>query len=56
MRIAAFSVFMRSGLVKIADWSSTLSLFTLIGLATRFSGLAIIGMVVTIQIFLCPMA
>src|SRR5271156_2012900 len=27
MRIAAFSVFMRSGLVKLDDWSSTLDLF-----------------------------
>jgi putative oxidoreductase len=84
MRIAAFSVFMRSGLVKIADWSSTLSLFAdeykvpvlppalsaymattvelgcssliLIGLATRFSVLAIVGMIATIQIFVYPMA
>jgi len=84
MRIAAFSVFMRSGLVKIADWSSTLSLFAdeykvpvlppalsaymattvelgcstliLIGLATRFSVLAVIGMIATIQIFVYPMA
>jgi putative oxidoreductase len=84
MRIAAFSVFMRSGLVKIADWSSTLSLFAdeykvpvlppalsaymattielgcssliLIGLATRFAALAVIGMIATIQIFVYPMA
>ena len=84
MRIAAFSVFMRSGLVKIADWSSTLSLFAdeykvpvlppalsaymattielgassliLVGLATRFSVLAVIGMIATIQIFVYPMA
>ena len=84
MRIAAFSVFMRSGLVKIADWSSTLSLFAdeykvpvlppalsayiattvelgcssliLIGLATRFSVLAVVGMIATIQIFVYPMA
>jgi len=75
---------MRSGLVKIADWSSTLSLFAdeykvpvlppalsaymattvelgassliLIGLATRFSVLAVIGMIATIQIFVYPMA
>jgi len=84
MRIAAFSVFMRSGMVKIADWNNTLSLFAteykvpvlppalaaymattielgcssliLIGLATRFSVLAVIGMIATIQIFVFPMA
>ena len=84
MRIAAFSVFMRSGLVKLDDWSSTLALFAdeykvpvlppalsaymattielgastlmLLGLATRFAALAIIGMIATIQIFVYPMA
>lgn len=84
MRIAAFSVFMRSGLVKLSDWSNTLFLFSseykvpllppalaaymsatielgcstliLIGLATRFSAMAIIGMIATIQIFVYPMA
>jgi putative oxidoreductase len=84
MRIAAFSVFMRSGLVKLDDWSSTLSLFAdeykvpvlppavsaymattielgcssliLVGLATRFAVLAVIGMIATIQIFVYPMA
>jgi len=84
MRIAAFSVFMRSGLVKLDDWSSTLDLFAteykvpvlppvlsaymattielgastlmLVGLATRFAALAVIGMIATIQIFVYPMA
>jgi putative oxidoreductase len=84
MRIAAFSVFMRSGLVKLDDWSSTLALFAteykvpvlppvlsaymattielgastliLLGLATRFAALAVIGMIGTIQIFVYPMA
>ena len=84
MRIAAFSVFMRSGLVKLDDWSSTLSLFAdeykvpvlppalaaymattielgcsslmLVGLATRFAALAVVGMIATIQIFVYPMA
>ncbi len=84
MRIAAFSVFMRSGLVKLDDWSSTLALFAdeykvpvlppalsaymattielgastliLLGLATRFAALAVIGMIATIQIFVYPMA
>jgi putative oxidoreductase len=84
MRIAAFSVFIRSGLVKLDDWSSTLALFAdeykvpvlppvlsaymattielgassliLVGLATRFAALAIIGMIATIQIFVYPMA
>ena len=84
MRIAAFSVFMRSGLVKLDDWSSTLALFAdeykvpvlpaalsaymattielgastlmLLGLATRFAALSVIGMIATIQIFVYPMA
>lgn len=84
MRIAAFSVFMRSGLVKLDDWSSTLDLFAteykvpvlppvlsaymattielgasslmLVGFATRFAALAVIGMIATIQIFVYPMA
>jgi putative oxidoreductase len=84
MRVAAFSVFMRSGLVKLDDWSSTLALFAdeykvpvlppalsaymattielgastliLLGLATRFAALAVIGMIATIQIFVYPMA
>jgi putative oxidoreductase len=84
MRIAAFSVFMRSGLVKLDDWSSTLALFAdeykvpvlppalaaymattielgcsslvLVGFATRFAVLAIVGMITTIQLFVYPMA
>jgi putative oxidoreductase len=84
MRIAAFSVFWRSGHIKLADWNSTVGLFRdeymvpvippevaaymataielgcstliLIGLATRFAALAVIGMIATIQIFVYPMA
>jgi len=83
-RIATFSVFMRSGLVKLADWNATLQLFEseykvpvipphfaaymsasmelglssfiLIGFATRFSTLGLLGMVSVIQIFVYPMA
>ncbi len=92
-RIATFSVFFRSGLVKLADWSglvkladwsATLQLFeneykvpvipphfaaymsasmelglsslVLIGFATRFSVLGLLGMVSVIQIFVYPMA
>jgi len=84
MRVAAFSVFWRSGSVKLDDWAGTLSLFAdeykvpllppefaaymattmelgcstliLLGLATRFAGLGLIGMIATIQIFVYPMA
>jgi putative oxidoreductase len=84
MRLAAFSVFFRSGNVKIADWSSTVDLFRteykvpvlppelaaymattvelgcstliLLGLATRFAALAVLGMIATIQLFVYPMA
>jgi putative oxidoreductase len=83
-RAATFSVFLRSGLQKLSDWSSTLLLFQneyrvpilpphlaayiaaslelgcstliLIGLATRLSVLALLGMVSVIQIFVYPMA
>ena len=83
-RVATFSVFFRSGLVKLADWNATLQLFdneykvplipphiaaymsagmelglsslVLIGLATRFSVLGLLGMVSVIQIFVYPMA
>src|SRR5579859_3195797 len=84
MRIAAFSVFMRSGLVKLDDWSSTLALFAdeykvpvlppalsaymattielgastaiLLGFATRFAALSVIGMIATIQFLVYPTA
>jgi putative oxidoreductase len=84
MRIAAFSVFWRSGQIKLADWDSTLGLFRdeykvpvlppeiaaymatamelgcstliLLGLATRFAGLGLIGMIAVIQTFVYPMA
>jgi putative oxidoreductase len=84
MRIAAFSVFWRSGSVKLDDWAGTLSLFhdeykvpvlppefaaymatamelgcstlILIGLATRFAALGLIGMIAVIQTFVYPMA
>lgn len=84
MRIAAFSVFWRSGQIKLADWDSTLGLFhdeykvpvlppeiaaymatamelgcstlILLGLATRFAALGLIGMISVIQIFVYPMA
>ena len=84
MRIAAFSVFWRSGSVKIADWSSTVDLFRteykvpvlppeiaaylaasvelgcstliLLGLATRFAALAVVGMIAVIQVFVYPSA
>ncbi len=83
-RVATFSVFFRSGLVKLADWNATLQLFeneykvplipphfaaymsasmelglsslVLIGFATRFSVLGLLGMVSVIQIFVYPMA
>jgi putative oxidoreductase len=83
-RVATFSVFFRSGLVKLADWNGTLQLFeneykvpvipphiaaymsvsmelglsslVLIGLATRFSVLGLLGMMSVIQIFVYPMA
>lgn len=83
-RVATFSVFFRSGLVKLADWNATLQLFeseykvpvippqiaaymsasmelglsslVLVGLATRFSVLGLLGMVSVIQIFVYPMA
>jgi putative oxidoreductase len=83
-RAATFSVFFRSGLVKLADWNATLQLFdneykvpvipphiaaymsasmelglsslVLIGFATRFSVLGLLGMVSVIQIFVYPMA
>lgn len=84
MRIAAFSVFWRSGTVKLDDWDGTLSLFRdeykvpvlppeiaaymatamelgcstliLLGLATRFAALGLIGMIAVIQTFVYPMA
>lgn len=84
MRIAGFSVFMRSGLVKLDDWSSTLELFRseykvpvlppeiaaymasamelgcstllLLGLATRFAALGLLGMIAVIQLFVYPNA
>ena len=84
MRIAAFSVFWRSGQIKLADWDSTLGLFRdeykvpvlppeiaaymatamelgcstliLLGLATRFAALGLIGMIAVIQTFVYPMA
>jgi len=84
MRVAAFSVFWRSGSVKIADWSSTVELFRseyrvpvlppeiaaylaasvelgcstliLLGLATRFAALAVVGMIAVIQVFVYPSA
>ena len=84
MRIAAFSVFWRSGQVKLADWGSTLDLFRdeykvpvlppeiaaymatsmelgcstliLIGVATRFAALGLIGMIAVIQTFVYPSA
>jgi len=84
MRLAAFSVFWRSGSVKLDDWNGTLSLFhdeykvpvlppeiaaymatamelggstlILIGLATRFAALGLIGMIAVIQTFVYPMA
>ncbi len=83
-RAATFSVFFRSGLVKLADWNATLQLFdneykvpvipphfaaymsasmelglsslVLVGFATRFSALGLLGMVSVIQIFVYPMA
>ena len=83
-RGATFSVFFRSGLVKISDWSATLALFhdeyrvpvlppeiaarlatclelgvsslVLVGLFTRASVLALLGMVCVIQLFVYPMA
>ena len=84
MRIAAFSVFWRSGQIKLADWDSTLGLFRdeykvpvlppeiaaymatamelgcstliLLGLATRFAALGLIGMIAVIQTFVYPNA
>jgi putative oxidoreductase len=84
MRAAAFSVFFRSGRVKIADWGSTVDLFRseyrvpvlppdlaaslattvelgcstllLLGLATRFAALAVLGMIAIIQVFVYPSA
>ena len=78
-RVATFSVFMRSGLVKLSDWNATLLLFQneyrvpllpphlaaymaaslelgcssliLLGLATRLSVLALLGMITVIQTF-----
>jgi putative oxidoreductase len=83
-RVATFSVFMRSGLVKLSDWNSTLLLFQneyrvpllpphlaaymaaslelgcssliLLGLATRLSVLALLGMIAVIQTFVYPNA
>ena len=83
-RAATFSVFFRSGLVKISDWNAALQLFAneykvpvlppevaaymsasmelglsslvLIGFATRLSTLGLLGMVLTIQIFVYPEA
>ena len=83
-RCATFSVFFRSGLVKLADWNGTIQLFVneykvpvlppeiaaylsasmelgasslvLIGFATRFGVLGLIGMIAVIQIFVYPMA
>jgi putative oxidoreductase len=83
-RAATFSVFFRSGMVKLADWSATLSLFeneyhvpvlppevaaymaaslelggsvlVLVGLATRASVLALLGMILVIQTFVYPQA
>lgn len=83
-RAATFSVFIRSGLVKLSDWNSTLLLFQneyrvpllpphlaaymaaslelgcssliLLGLATRLSVLALLGMVAVIQTFVYPNA
>jgi putative oxidoreductase len=67
-RGATFSVFFRSGLVKISDWSATLALFhdeyrvpvlppeIAAGLFTRASVLALLGMVCVIQLFVYPMA
>lgn len=84
MRAAAFSVFFRSGNVKIADWGSTVDLFRteykvpilppelaaymaatvelgcstllLLGLATRFATLAVLGLIAVIQLFVYPNA
>ena len=84
MRLAAFSVFWRSGQIKLADWDSTLGLFRdeyrvpvlppdiaaymattmelgcstliLIGLATRFAALGLVGMIAVIQTFVYPNA
>jgi putative oxidoreductase len=81
-RLATFSVFVRSGLQKLSDWSATLLLFQneyhtpvlppavaaytaatmelgcssliLIGLFTRVSTLALLGMTATIQLFIYP--
>jgi putative oxidoreductase len=83
-RAATFSVFMRSGLVKLSDWNSTLLLFQneyrvpllpphlaaymaaslelgcssliLLGLATRLSASALLGMIAVIQTFVYPSA
>jgi putative oxidoreductase len=83
-RCATFSVFFRSGLVKLADWNGTIQLFVneykvpvlppqiaayisasmelgvsslvLIGFATRFGVLGLMGMIGVIQIFVYPMA
>lgn len=83
-RIATFSVFIRSGLVKLSDWNGTLMLFRdeyklplipynvaaytaatvelgcstliLLGLLTRLSVVALLGMISTIQIFVYPSA
>ncbi len=83
-RAATFTVFWRSGTVKLDNWASTVSLFkyeysvpllapdiaahlaaglelggsvlVLIGLLTRLSALALLGMVAVIQIFVYPNA
>jgi putative oxidoreductase len=84
MRLAAFSVFWRSGNVKLDDWAGTLDLFRndyklpllppefaaymattmelgcstliLLGLATRFAALGLLGMILTIQTLVYPNA
>jgi putative oxidoreductase len=83
-RAATFSVFFRSGALKLSDWNSTLMLFRneyhvpilppdvaaylaaglelgassliLVGLFTRASVAALLGMTAVIEIFVYPMA
>jgi len=84
MRLAAFSVFWRSGNVKLDDWAGTLDLFRteyklpllppelaaymattmelgcstliLLGFATRFAALGLLGMILVIQTLVYPNA
>jgi putative oxidoreductase len=58
-RMAIAGVFLKAGLNKVASWETTsieigCSLLLLFGLASRLAMLSLLGMILTIQLFVYP--